>query len=287
MADETSTQQQLPLEPKTDESAAKIAKLEADIARTGQTMEQRLAQMQQQLQQGRPPVATTGGDDQKINEQLWSMLQNDPKQLLNAQQAMTHRAMQAYDAQQRQQRFPADKAAARNSVREEAGFEEVFKKYSTDIEQKISKVWPDNPAAFVSPEAWRIAAEAVRGEKWKDLMPRENETDPGAPGKPSPKPLSAGKDKDEALSEAETYAAETVFGIDKSEYGKYKKINKEQRDQKTWSGRAMLQSPLAKMTYKDMNKTVSGFPNPHYGKMRPYMTFDSNVQKPRHPRDGE
>jgi hypothetical protein len=270
---------------KPDPVAADLAQIKTQNL----TLEQQLAALKQHLATLRPPAALNVNDVRRqVNEQLWQDLQNDPAKLLTAQEAIARQALAQYDQFSRQQRFPQDKILARNSVAEDANYREVFQKFSGEVEGYISKMWPNAPEAFTSPDVWRTAADAVRGQKWKELAPRENATDPGAPGKPSPRPMATTKGKDdEPLSEAEAYTAERVFGIDQKEYGRFKHIDKEQRSQATWAGRSMLQSPMAKMFYKDMNRTVSGFPNPHYGKMRPYLTFDSQVQKPRHPRDGE
>lgn len=273
-----------------DAGAAKPAadpRVDAVLGRQAQ-LEAQLAQMTANLR----PAASAGNPNdvrRQVNEQLWEALQNNPSQLLDSQRAIAVQAVQAYAQQDRMGRFQTDRMLAMNSVKEEGDNGEVFKRYKPEIESYISSMWANNPEAFVNADVWRTATDAIRGRHAKDLYSATSSSmDPGAPGKPSNKPMAASKSKDdEPLSEAEIFAAEQVFGIDKATYSKHKRIDKEQRDSKTYSGRAILQSPLAKMTYKDMNKMVGGFPNPHYGKMRPFMTFDSQVQKPRHARDGE
>lgn len=281
MAEDPSPQGQLPLDPpKGPDSAAEIAALKAEIARSGQSMDQRLAAMQQQLASARPPVDPGSGD--QVNNQMWQMLQNDPKQLLNAQQAVVRQHLAAFEQQQRLARLPQDRQIARQAVLDEPDNAELFKAHGKDIEAYIEKMWPSNPDAFTHPDVWRTAADAVRGQK--RFNPEKPAADPGAPGKPSPKPMAASKGKDdEPLNENEQHVAENVFGIDHATYAKHKRIDKEQRDPRTQNGRAMLQSPLAKMTYIDKRRSINGMPNPLYGMVRPLMTFDSVVQKPRFP----
>lgn len=256
-----------------------------------QSQQQLAARLEQMTANLRPAAPAGNPNDvrRQVNEQLWEAMQNNPSQLLDAQRAIAAQTVQAFAQQSRTERFQTDRMLAMNSVKEEGDNGEVFKRYKPEIESYISNMWANNPEAFVNADVWRTATDAIRGRHAKDLYSATSSTmDPGAPGKPSNKPMAGTKSKDdEPLSESEVFVAENVFGIDRPTYAKHKRIDKEQRDSKTWSGRAILQSPLAKMTYKDMNRTVGGFPNPHYGKLRPFMTFDSQVQKPRHARDGE
>jgi hypothetical protein len=271
-------------DPQAD-AAAKITELESKLSQGDQRhqqLQQQLAEMRQALQR---PSGGNGDVERKraLNERMWQTLQNDPSELLTTQEAIAWRAAQAAVAASRGQNVDRDKAFARSTVKESDP--ELFTKYGPEIEAYIATTWPNNPDALTTQSTWQVAADAIRGRHAKELYSKQTPgADPGSPGKPSPRSMAKAKDDDgEPLKEDEKVAQEEIFGISEAEYKKHKRVYREQRDRKTLLGRKMLQSPLAKEGYIDQNRTYSGFANPHFGKWRPLMTFDSEVQKPRHP----
>lgn len=272
----------LPLDPAPAEDVTKKLEARLAVAETAsQQAAERAARLEQMLAAGRQQAPAPVQDPQALRQQMNDAVWNNPVDSID-QMIRIRLGQQA--AQFEAASFENNKATAIREGRDTDPV--VWKMYEPEVAQYMKDNYP--PQAQTIASVWKHATEVIRGRHAEEVAEakrksRENDG-PGAPSNKSMPRNPTGDDAD--LDPEEKFVASEVFNISEKQYKEGKKFHEAQRKGADVNGRAMLKSAWAKQTYIDPHRTVDGWPNPHYGKRRPMITFDSDLQRPRSPQNG-